>query len=128
MVAARNLRAIASATFPEREHFGVVVRGQRAPLSVDFNGVLPAGVTLTGATWRCGAPWAVAMAGATFGERSSEVVITGTMGYAAVMRCEATASDGSVHVQTFVIQVAGRRGGSEPAIPSGPVSVEAVPV
>lgn len=116
----RNLTAYANAAQPSRLHLAAVNRGDVRTFVANFHALLPAGQTITAATWR--AEGLSALVAAIDGSLVTAVATVGNSG-SGRMKCEATFSGGGKASVVFGLVV--RRGpwfNGEPTVP-GPVSL-----
>lgn len=116
----RNLTAYANSAQPSRIHLSAANRGDVRTFVANFTALLPAGETITTATWR--SEGLSALAAAIDGPLVEAVVTVGN-GCSGRMKCEATFSGGGKASVVFRLVV--RRGpyfSGEPATP-GPTSL-----
>jgi len=100
----RNTTAIASAYDRTRVHQCELVRGESRTFRAEFKGMIPDGVTVSSATWRCDCPTVAVMANATYDAKGTQIRLTAGYGGYAWLKAAVTLSDGSVLEQPVMFQ------------------------
>jgi hypothetical protein len=100
-------RAFVSGYQRTRVHVCSLVRGEKRCLVANFNGAIPKGRIIIGATWRTTQNWASILADASISDdgRSTMVDMTAGWGGPALVKAEVTLDNGEVYNQVFRIAI-----------------------
>lgn len=122
----RSTRAYVSGYQRARVHVGTVRRQEKRYLVADFNAAIPAGVTITSATWRTTNPWSMSMSLPTISGREVSVLVDFQNSGRGAIKATITLSNGEVYNQLFEYIVRDAPWFDEPfALTAGPFSVTA---
>lgn len=105
----RNTTAIASPYDRTRVANAEFIRGESRIYRAEFKGVIPDGITVASATWRCDCPTVAIMANAAYDDTGTQIKLTAGYWGCAWLKAAVTLSDGSVLEQPVMFQ---SRGGS----------------
>lgn len=119
----RSTRIYASGYNRNRVHESNLVVGEKRPYVADFNGLLPAGVTLEEAVWETWNNYAIVMSNAELFTRATQVVITAQYSGNTWIRCTAISSAGEKYVQRGDIYVGGLYWYENPPPVTGPARI-----
>lgn len=103
----RNTTAIASAYDRTRVHQCELIRGESQTFRAEFKGVIPSGVSVVSATWRCDRPQVAVMANATYDDTGTQIKLTAGYWGFAWLKAAVTLSDGSVLEQPVMFESRG---------------------
>ena len=99
----RVTTAYVSAYDRTRVHSSQLYRFEKRTLTANFAGALPSGIFLSTITWYCHNTDVVVMADAAASPTESSVTITANCSGMALLKCEATLTDGQVINQLFSV-------------------------
>jgi hypothetical protein len=101
----RAITAVVSKYQRARAWRGKFVRGESFQLGVNLNGALADGATIDSIIWRVLNPNSIILGAATLDDRTASVTCTAGVACGSIVKVQATASDGAVWNQLFLIEV-----------------------
>jgi len=101
----RVTKCIVSAFNRDRVHYGQIYSPEKRQLLTDFNGALPAGVTITKATWNTQDNWTGVMSAPVVDGRRCSVIVQAQIDGACCIRLDAELSNGERYCQWHVIRI-----------------------
>lgn len=101
----RETRAFVSGYTRSRVHQSRLYPREKRCLVADFNGAIPAGRTITSATWNMEVACSIAMSDASIDGRAARVMIEAVFRGWSSMRCQVTLDNGEVYNQQFQVHV-----------------------
>jgi hypothetical protein len=105
VTAPRLINAQVSRYQRTRVHRGRFVRGEKFSLAANLNAALADGATVSSVIWRTDNPNSVIFGAGTKNSRDVSVLVTAGIGCGATVKMQATASDGKIINQMYVIGV-----------------------
>lgn len=121
----RVSRAYVSAHDRTRVHDTRLYPRETRALVANFNGAIAKGLTIASATWELDVICSVGMSGGEISEdgRTAQIMVTGCYRGWAVIRCQATLSNGEVFPKLFRVQVLDGPYYSDEATAAGPQKI-----